>query len=310
MKKLLALVILSFIATSCDDGDLIVTEIDFDDLELELCTDSEYVFYKINTSTNETLALQFTTSQDIFGGVDELDDITLSGDDQVSYRRFNDAVSSDYFCSLIPPATPVVAEEFISTEGEVLITRSGTETDEDGIPSEIEDPEGVAGTADLKDTDEDGIPDILDSDDDGDNVPTELEGVVLNEDGTAIDTMLSRDTDGDEIPDYLDPDDDGDGVLTRNEDANMDLNPANDNSNPDAPTEDDYLNPAIAVETIVDEYRDNEYVITDFQISIFTRLLVYINPANQDEQRDESTQNFGVYTSPDVVITEKPDFNE
>lgn len=310
MKKFLALVILSFIATSCDDGDLIVTEIDFDDLELELCTDSEYVFYKINTTTNETLALQFTTSQDIFGGTDELDDIVLSGDDQVSYRRFDEAVTSDYFCSLIPPATPVVAEEFISTEGEVLITRAGTETDQDGIPSEIEDPEGVAGTADLKDSDDDGIPDILDSDDDGDNVPTALEGVVLNEDGTAIDTMLSRDTDGDGILDYLDPDDDGDGVLTRNEDGNMDLNPANDNSNPDEPTTDDYLNPNIAVETVVNEYRDNEYVITDFQISIFTRLLVYVNPANQDEQRDESTQNFGVYTSPDVVITEKPAFIE
>ena len=55
------------------------------------------------------------------------------------------------------------------------------------------------------DTDKDGIPDYLDTDDDGDGIPTVGEG--------------QQDTDGDGIPNYLDPDDDNDSVLTVDEPA-------------------------------------------------------------------------------------------
>lgn len=306
MNKLAFLLVLALVATSCDDGDIIVTQIDFDEIVLERCEDfggeSEFIFFKTNSETNEGLALQFETTEPIFTEIDVVHTIPLTGDDQLSYRRF-DGDPSDFFCNAIPPSTPTVIEEFTSTVGTIDVFTSGVESDDDGIPSEIEDPTG------LLDTDQDGLFDFIDFDDDGDNVPTRLEGVELNEEGTAIDPLLSRDTDGDLIPDYLDEDDDGDGVLTRNEDANMDLNPSNDNSDPNFPATADYLNNQIAVETIVNSYREHEYFITELTLGISVRNTILINPVNQEELRDETVQSLGTYSSNDFSITLTPFFN-
>ncbi|AEE20108.1 hypothetical protein JM84_2582 [Dokdonia sp. Hel_I_63] len=306
MKKLTLLLALIFFIVSCDDGDVIVTQLDFDDVELQLCENvgnvSNYVFYKTKSSTNEALALQFETDEPIFTEVNTSYSVLLSGTDQYSYRVFN-GDPSNYFCNAIPPTSPVVQEEFISTDGLVEIFTRGTESDADFIPTEIEDPTL------LLDTDLDGILDYLDFDDDGDNVPTRLEGVVLNEDETAIDLELSRDTDGDMIPDYLDDDDDGDGILTRNEDLDRDLNPNNDKSDLDFPTVPDYLNPEVAVETIVNVYREHEYFITDLTLDITITNTVLVNPVNQEELRDQTLQLLGTYSSSDVSVTVTPEFN-
>ena len=306
MKKLTLLLALIFLIVSCDDGDVIVTELDFDDVELQRCENvgdiSSYVFFKTKSSTNEALALQFETVLPILSEVNTSYEVLLSGTDQYSYRVFN-GDPSNYFCNAIPPTSPVAKEEFISTDGLVEIFSSGTESDADFIPSDVEDPTR------LLDTDLDGIFDYLDFDDDGDNVPTRLEGVVLNDDETAIDLMLSRDTDGDMIPDYLDDDDDGDGILTRNEDLDRDLNPNNDKSDLDLPTVPDYLNPNIAIETIVNAYRENEYFITDLTLDITITNTVLINPVNQEELRDETLQLLGTYAADDVSIKETPPFN-
>lgn len=98
------------------------------------------------------------------------------------------------------------------------------DTDGDGIPDVFEvlahtapdaedsDGDGVldgqewSWAAEFADSDGDELPDILDPDDDGDGVPTLVEG--------------TSDFDADAIPDYLDTDDDGDGVPTADEDAN------------------------------------------------------------------------------------------
>lgn len=77
------------------------------------------------------------------------------------------------------------------------------DTDGDGIDDKTE-----VGSDPLKprDTDNDGIPDILDTDDDGDEIPSQEEGI--------------KDTDQDGVPDYLDKDDDGDGLSTDSENYN------------------------------------------------------------------------------------------
>ncbi|NCG17908.1 MAG: hypothetical protein GWP91_02715 [Rhodobacterales bacterium] len=71
------------------------------------------------------------------------------------------------------------------------------------------------------DSDSDTIDDALETDDDGDGIPTADED--LNGDGD-----WSDDTDGDGMPNYRDADDDGDGVPTANEDVNGDGNWDND----------------------------------------------------------------------------------
>lgn len=295
--------------TSCDDGDIIVTSFDFEEQTLVQCEDfeSQFVFFKINPDNNESIALSFTTSQDIFGaGNGEEEErsttIQLSGNDNITYRRFDDTVTNDYFCNPIPPATPLVVEEFISNDGDVTIFTIGTLADNDGISSEVEDPTGTL------DTDGDMLVDIIDFDDDGDNVPTGQEGVILNDDGT-INVTLSRDTDGDGILDYLDNDDDNDGILTINEDANMDLDPSNDNSDPANPALDDYLNPAISNSVNTNDYRPHTYFLNDIIITINTQNLDFRNQNGEEVIRDIRNVPFGEFTSvPDAEVIVTPIF--
>lgn len=311
MKKFLSAIIAISCFASCDDGDVIVTSFDFEEQTLERCTDfeSQFVFFKINPDNNESIALSFTTNEDIFGAGDGSEDaaqrqteIQLSGNDNITYRRFDNAVTSDYFCNPIPPATPIVIEEFISTDGDITVFTEGTFADSDGISSEIEDPTGTL------DTDGDSIPNIIDFDDDGDNVPTAQEGVVLNDDGT-IDETLTRDTDGDGIFDYLDDDDDNDGVLTRDEDANMDLDPSNDNSDPSNESLDDYLNPAITNTVNTELFREHTYFLNDIIITINTQNLDFRNQNGEEVIRDIRTVIFGEFTgTPSATFTTTPTF--
>ena len=323
MKKFFALFVIIIGLYSCDDGDFIITDFDFTDVTLESCDDfqddNEFVFFQRNNQ-NEAIALNFSTSLNILeesslNEENEVYTITLTGEDNVVYRKFDESVNSDYFCTAIPPSTPEIIEQLISTDGTVSIRTVGTLMDEDSIPSEIEDPENFDSDnlEAMIDTDEDGLPDIIDFDDDGDNVPTLNEGVafILDEDGNiiGIDLEESEDYDDDGIPDYLDDDDDGDGVLTINEDADGDLNPTNDNSDPNDPTKDDYLNPAISVDHSINEFREHFYIFTDISVAISIQNLIFNDDNGEQEMRISSTLSLGVFSAPDVNITSTPLFN-
>ncbi|WGK64583.1 hypothetical protein [Croceiramulus getboli] len=306
MTSVLRLLFVLVLLVGCDDGDIIVTTFDFDDQQLELCPNSpanQYLFFKINNSNNETLALALNTSTPFLttAGANEIN-LGSSSNSLLTYRRFDEAISASYFCDPLPPTDVTVVEEFTSQEGDVVVTTLFDENDNDGIPSALERIE-VDGN--VLDTDGDGIPDYFDFDDDGDNVPTNLEGVVLNEDGT-IDVENSLDTDGDGILNYLDPDDDGDGVLTRNEDANQDLNPTNDTTDPEVG--DDYLNPAVAVDYSVDGFRIHTYTLTERSLFLTVSNLSFLNADTESEINDISTLVLGEINLSDATITVTPNF--
>lgn len=79
---------------------------------------------------------------------------------------------------------------------------SDLDSDADGVPNIAEDINGNGNLCD-DDTDGDGIPNYLDTDDDGDCMPT-VDEIALN--------GRDFDLDGDGIPNYLDWDDNGDGI--------------------------------------------------------------------------------------------------
>jgi MYXO-CTERM domain-containing protein len=110
-----------------------------------------------------------------------------------------------------------------NTDGDGLIDALDTDDDGDGVPTSAERPGGVS-----RDTDGDMAPDYLDPDDDGDGIPTSAERP-----GGA-----NRDTDTDMTPDHLDADDDGDSIPTRDErpgnaDRNTDMDMLPDHLDPD-----------------------------------------------------------------------------
>ncbi|MFT7520671.1 MAG: MYXO-CTERM domain-containing protein, partial [Kiritimatiellia bacterium] len=82
-------------------------------------------------------------------------------------------------------------------ENDAGADQASSDSDGDGVP-DVNEVDWVDGEPVLRDSDGDGIMDILDDDDDGDGIPTSVEG--------------SWDADGDGEPNYLDTDADGDGA--------------------------------------------------------------------------------------------------
>ncbi|WNH09970.1 hypothetical protein [Thalassobellus suaedae] len=235
---LLPLSLLSFY--TCDDGDIITVEFDFDKT-LELCREGNidkfvngdnYVLYDTHKDPYESLILlfPFANNSDIFNPTVANTEKTLvvNGSSIVFNYRTYDGDPSDLICQDIPGSETNITNDYNAASGaKVNFLSTFTDDDGDGVSSELEnqDPNGDGDFSDAQDTDGDGIPDYLDEDDDNDNVKTSLEKPDENGDGNIDDAL---DTDGDGIPNYLDVDDDGDGVNTINEDENGDSNLLND----------------------------------------------------------------------------------
>jgi len=302
VKKLFSFFILTLLI-SCDDGDIIVTSFEFDDVALQLCEGAkpnEFVFFKINTSVNEAISYNFISEiySDIEVTASPISFDLKEDDNGLVYRQFSNAITADYYCNNIPDSNIVVTEELISIDGEATITNEivseddndeveSTEEspnqidpeddpDNDGVPNYLDDDMAnpAIGNTDATsdslgieegyDNDGDDIPNFRDQDDDNDNVLTSAE--VDNNDA---DDPSFLDTDGDGIPNYLDDDDDGDGILTRNEDIDGDGDPRNDDSDNDG------------IDNYLDDDDDDDGILTKDEV-----INVDDNPMDVDEDGD------------------------
>jgi len=249
---------------SCDDGDIIDFELDFEDSFKGCEGVNDVVFYKIKEDPSESLSILISDYT--------LEDFLTVGDDNtfseskpatLYYRTYSDIdLPSNLFCSDIPPQVTIVENDESACTAEIKTVL--VEDDNDGVPAGLE----VDG-----DTDGDGLPNFIDADDDGDNILTKDENPDPNSDGDLSD---AQDTDGDGIPDYLDADDDGDGVNTIDEENDsQDNNPANDITNSDVGA--DFLNPEVATTVSATGYREHTilqtYTVTIKVIGISLELL-------------------------------------
>lgn len=227
----LLLLCITFLVFSCDDGDVISVNLEFDQ-QLERCGDENsdnYVIYDIRTDPNESLTLLFpgsSTNDAIFNPASsplEGSFVINNSTIRFNYRKYN-GDPLGLICEDIPSSNVMITQDYEATSGTVTYSSSFIDDDEDSVPSELED---INGNGDLEDddTDGDGIPNYKDNDDDGDNVPTADENPDPDGDGDLSD---AQNTDGTDAPDYLDTDDDNDGIITRNEDENDDGNLFND----------------------------------------------------------------------------------
>lgn len=224
MKKFLYLII-SIAFISCNDGDLLVEDLEFDNAAVQICdtpldqTTTDYLFYIIDNTDNETISLAINTTDPILTASGIYGGFPLSTN-TLQYRKLNGPAGADYYCNNVPPVTPLSTQIFIGEAGEAFIESTVIEDDGDGIDA-IDEGIDLNDLSLSLDTDGDGLPDYKDTDDDNDNVPTSDE---LNQ----TDPTIVVDTDGDGIPNYKDNDDDGDLVLTIQESTDGDIFPSND----------------------------------------------------------------------------------
>ena len=273
MRKFFAFSILCLSLLSCDDGDIITTELEFDDTFIA-CGD--LVIYKTKTDPNQSLSLQINNSDFTIADMlvtqentdnsfiyelenNEFNQSNFSSNYAFKYRSYASSVEN-LFCNDVPPDNIQITEDYTSG-GNFTFFVTLTEDDNDGIPAELEDDNADGDNNYLTnplDTDQDGIPNYMDVDDDGDNVLTTSESANY-ETGMTYDQLQAAalDTDGDGTPNYLDNDDDGDNVLTINEEnsTTQDNNPTNDVTNSNIGP--DYLNPEVNDELIATTYREH-----------------------------------------------------
>ncbi|MCM4171312.1 hypothetical protein DHD32_07455 [Arenibacter sp. TNZ] len=123
MKNLLIL-LLCLALTSCDDGDLQIETINFDDSDIQYCgstvTTSSTLFFKIVDSEALILTLASgTLKNEASAGEVEY---PISSNTTLTYRIFSASVTQTYFCDVIPVTEPTVLEEIEAESGSVLIT--------------------------------------------------------------------------------------------------------------------------------------------------------------------------------------------
>jgi hypothetical protein len=303
--------------SSCDDGDIIVTTFDFDEeTNLSLCQDDNLnILYFIDSETNEAISFVFTLDDfdGTFTSIDEttveLSPINITSSNQVIYRKLSGGINgNNYFCQQIPPSSPQVLEEFVSTTGgtATLQIRILEQDDDDDVPAALEDLNGNGDLFD-DDSDGDGIPNFLDTDDDNDNVLTTSEELeAVDENGVVITdpegNVVYVDTDGDGTPNYRDDDDDGDGVITRYEDLNVCEDPENPALNPDNDTNADdlanYLNENATESLVIDVIKANSVTRSFFTQVVFNDIT--FENQNSDESLTFTNFIMGRYTRSNI----------
>ncbi len=116
--------------SSCDDGDFPELSFDFQD-SVSNCEST--LFYITTSSRSEAYIIQLLegdlpkeAGEKSFG---------ISGQRAVTYRVFNDAIGTDYFCNDLPPTSPLTTEEWLATGGSILIVTEEIVNDQGDITS-------------------------------------------------------------------------------------------------------------------------------------------------------------------------------
>lgn len=129
MRKYASLLLFALLLNGCDDGDITVEQIDFETVEAKNCTTDNLLVYKLKSQ--ESLLLQVPE------GTFTEDETPLNVPDQhnidntsyrLVYRGYDGAITGTDICSLIPPATPKIINEWYAKSGLMEITTTATHT--------------------------------------------------------------------------------------------------------------------------------------------------------------------------------------
>lgn len=130
MKKYASLVLLAFLLNGCDDGDLTVDTIDFDNVTAASCDPTtNTLIYKLKTQ--ESLLLQLPQANGIVNDPNVYIYDIDNNQYRVVYRAYDGKVETTNICGAIPPRTPNVTEEWLGKTGKIVITTTQIATDPD-----------------------------------------------------------------------------------------------------------------------------------------------------------------------------------
>lgn len=123
------------VLSSCDDGDLTIEEVSFEDVPLQRCNSNPYLLYKINGGESIILYLpQSGAFTDEATNPGEPRVYPINNTNRLIYRSYRGNINQSNICDVIPPATPTVAEEWTATSGTIEITTTAVVSDNPQFP--------------------------------------------------------------------------------------------------------------------------------------------------------------------------------
>lgn len=127
MKRVVSLMFFALLLNSCDDGNLIQEDINFEDVDTQNCSTND-IIYKLKEK--EALLLEIPKTS--FPSEPSLTNTPLSIDinntNRVVYRFYNGNVATDNICETIPPANPIVTDQWNATAGKIEIFTTAIKT--------------------------------------------------------------------------------------------------------------------------------------------------------------------------------------
>lgn len=122
MKRVFSLLFFVLLLNGCDDGNLTLETIDFEDAATQTCSDND-IIYKLKES--EALLLEIPKTTFANEPTDPSSPIVLdinNTSNRVIYRFYDGIVSSENICNTIPPAKPYITDQWTATSGKIEIT--------------------------------------------------------------------------------------------------------------------------------------------------------------------------------------------
>ena len=117
MKRVISLLFIVIALNSCDDGNLTQENISFENIEAtQSCTNG--IIYKLKDK--EALLLDIPAST--FTNETATVTLDINTTNRVIYRFYNGTVTSSTICETIPPASPIVTDQWTATAGQIVIS--------------------------------------------------------------------------------------------------------------------------------------------------------------------------------------------
>lgn len=129
MKRVISLLVFVLFLNSCDDGDLTLENIDFDSITTIQSCSNNNILFKLKEKESLLLEMPKTEFENnpTVPGSPKLIDIDNSSH-RVIYRFYDGTVSTDNICSTIPPAKPVVTDQWTALSGKIQIITTAIKT--------------------------------------------------------------------------------------------------------------------------------------------------------------------------------------
>jgi hypothetical protein len=119
MKKLIAMAAAIILFSACDDGDMTLKTFNFGSATAQTCSNG--LLFKVNGTEALILDLQESAFANVETGPEGRTITIGTSGNTIRYRNYSGNVSSSSLCADLPPATPVVTEEWIGIGGTIKV---------------------------------------------------------------------------------------------------------------------------------------------------------------------------------------------